>query len=213
MRILQLWRSLPEITDMNRNIVIYGASGHGKVIADIAKLRGYENIIFYDDDKNKTVLDSYQVVHDLADYKDYDMFIAIGSNSTREMISNKYHDRLVTLIHPSAVIAKDTSIGKGVAIMAQAVVNSGTVVHDGVIINTYASIDHDNQIDEYSHISVAAHTAGTVHIGKRVFAGIGSLLTNNISVCDDVTIGAGAVVIKDIAEAGTYVGIPAWKIK
>ncbi|MBR4461162.1 MAG: acetyltransferase [Erysipelotrichaceae bacterium] len=196
---------------MNKKLVIYGASGHGKVAADIARLNGYEEIIFYDDDLGKSVLGPYQVIHDFKGYEDYDLFIAIGDNATREKISLRMKKEIITLVHPAAVIAEDVTIGKGVVVMAKAVVNSGTVLRDGVIVNTCASIDHDNRINEYVHISVNAHTAGTVTIGKRTFIGMSVSIINNITICEDALIGAGALVVDDIREAGTYIGIPAKK--
>ena len=194
---------------MNRKLIIYGASGHGKVVADIAKRNGYQDIVFFDDDKEKHRLGIYDVVHSFDGLEDYDLFVAIGSNKTREMISKRTDKEQISLIHPNAVISEDVQIGKGVVVRAGAVINAGAVIEDGVIINTCASIDHDNVIGEFSHISVGAHTAGTVSIGKRVFVGAGSTIINNICVCDDVLIGAGAVVVKDILEPGTYIGVPA----
>ena len=196
---------------MNKKLVIYGASGHGKVAADIARHNGYEEIVFYDDDIQKTELGQYQVIHDFHGYENHDLFIAIGDNATREKIALKMNRDLVTLIHPSAVIGEDVKIGKGVVVMAKAVINSGTVLGDGVIVNTCASIDHDNRIGSYAHVSVNAHTAGTVTIGKRSFIGMSASIINNISICDDVLVAAGALVIEDIGEAGTYIGIPAKK--
>ncbi len=196
---------------MNRKLVIYGASGHGKVVADIARHNGYEEIVFFDDDAQKTSLGRYQVIHDFEGYEDHDLFIAIGDNVTREKISLRMNKEIVTLIHPAAAIGEDVKIGNGVVVMAKAVVNSGTVLGDGVIVNTYASIDHDNWIGDYAHISVNAHTAGIVTIGKRSFIGMSASIINNISICDNALVAAGALVVEDIREAGTYIGIPARK--
>lgn len=195
---------------MNK-LIVYGASGHGKVIVDIAKLNGYKDIIFYDDDLSKNEFDNYKVIHEFPD-EDYDLIIAIGNNSTRESISKKTNKELISLIHPDTTIAEDVKIGKGVVIMARAVINPGTVIGDGVIVNTYASLDHDNIVKDYCHISVNAHTAGNVMIGERCFVGIGANIVNNINVCDDATIGAGACVVNDIIDNGTYVGVPAKKL-
>ncbi len=192
---------------MNK-LIIYGASGHGKVIADIAKRNGYRDIVFFDDDPDKKELDGYQVMHEFPD-DDYDLIVGIGDNRTRQMISERTNKELVTLIHPDSSIGENVSIGQGTVVMAGAVINSGTVIGRGVIINTCASVDHDNRIGDYCHISVNAHAAGTVHIGKRCFIGMGSNIINNITICDDVLLGAGAVVIDDIMEEGTYVGVPA----
>ena len=192
---------------MNK-LIIYGASGHGKVIADIAKLNGYRDIAFFDDDPLKNELDGYMVMHDFPD-DDYDLIIGIGDNRTRQLISERTDKELVTLIHPDSSIGENVSIGKGSVVMARAVINSGTIIGKGVIINTCASVDHDNRIGDYCHISVNAHTAGTVHIGERCFIGMGSNIINNISICDDVLVGAGAAVVDDIIEKGTYIGVPA----
>lgn len=196
---------------MNR-LVIYGASGHGRVIADIARRRGYTDIIFYDDDPKKNAIDGYEVIHKLDDSQ-YDLIIGIGDNATREKISNKTDRRLVTLIHPDASIGENVQIGEGSVVMARAVINSGTRIGKGAIINTCASIDHDNRIADYVHVSVNAHTAGTVSIGERTFLGMSSSVINNIDICEDVLVGAGAVVTDDIKESGTYIGCPARKIR
>ena len=196
---------------MNKKLLIYGASGHGKVAADIARHNGYEEILFYDDDIQKNDLGQYKVIHDFHGCEDHDLFIAIGDNATREKISLRMQRQLVTLIHPTAVIGEDVQIGQGVVVMAKAIINPGTILGDGVIVNTCASIDHDNRIGNYAHISVNAHTAGTVTIGERTFIGMSASVINNISICDDALIGAGALVVEDIREAGTYIGVPAKK--
>lgn len=194
---------------MNK-LIIYGASGHGKVIADIARLNGYKDIVFCDDDLSKNEFDGYAVIHELPQ-EEYDLVIGIGDNKTRQKIAQRVNHPLVTLIHPEAVIAKDSEIGEGTVVMAKAVINSGTKVGKGVIVNTYSSLDHDNIIHDYVHISVNAHTAGTVEIKERCFIGMGSNIINNINICEDVTIGAGSTVVKDIDEPGTYIGSPARK--
>ena len=205
-------KCLQETTDMKKKLVIYGASGHGKVAADIARLRGYEEIIFCDDDPLKNEFQSSRVIHSLKEEDDYDLFIAIGDNKTRQVITERCGIKPVSLIHPGAVIASDCRIGDGVIVMANVVINSGSDIGDGAIINTCSSVDHDNIIGEYCHISVNAHTAGTVHLGRRVFVGIGANIVNNVSICDDVIIGASSAVIHNIEEKGTYVGIPAHKL-
>ena len=90
--------------------------------------------------------------------------------------------------------------------------SSCTRIGKGCIINTGATVDHDNQIGDYVHISPGVHLAGTVNIGKGVWLGIGSIVSNNLHVADDCMIGVGAVVIKDITESGTYVGNPARRL-
>ena len=197
---------------MNNKIIIYGASGHGKVVAEVAELSGYKEIVFFDDDISKKKNGKYNVIHSFPD-DEYDLVVAIGDNATREKISKSISRKQVSLIHPNAVVSSDVVIGDGVVVLANAVIGAGTRIGSGVIINTCASVDHDNYIDEYVHVSVNAHTAGTVQIGKRTFLGINSAIINNVSITDDVVVGAGAIVTNDIEESGVYIGIPAKKTK
>lgn len=203
---------------MKDKIVIIGASGHGKVIADIAKLNGYKEIVFLDDDMSKHKNGLYDVVgtsKDIGSYKDeYDCIIAIGNNTIREKI---YHDlkeiKQTVLIHPSAVIDKTVVIEEGTVVMANAVINADTKIGKGCIINTAATVDHDCIIGEFVHISPGVHIAGTVHIENRTWIGIGSSVVNNLTICNDCIIGAGSTVVKDIKTSGTYVGCPARMVK
>lgn len=200
-----------------KNLVIIGASGHGKVVADIASLNGYENIVFLDDNKGIEKCGRYNVVGNSGNISDYDcdFFVAIGNFKVREQIMEKLEQsgkNIATLIHPSAVVGQDVSVGVGSVVMAGAVINPCTTIGKGCIVNTCSSIDHDNVISDYVHVSVGAHLAGTVQIGAHTWIGVGATVSNNISICNDNMIGAGAVVVKDIKTSGTYIGVPA-KIK
>jgi len=193
---------------LNRLIII-GASGHGKVIADIAVKNGYEDIVFLDDNEDITECAGFQVVGKTESAKnmDGDKIVAIGNASIRERIQNDI--KTITLIHPNAVISRRVTIGEGTVVMAGAVINSDTVIGNGCIVNTGASVDHDCVIGDFVHVSVGAHVAGTVSIGNRTWIGAGATVKNNIDICADCMIGAGAGVINDIVERGVYVGIPA----
>lgn len=197
---------------MNKLIII-GASGHGKVIADIAVKLGYENIVFLDDDAAIKECAGFPVVGktDEAINMDGDKVVAIGNARIRERISKNI--KIVSLVHPDASISRRVKIGEGTVVMAGAIINSDTVIGDGCIINTGASVDHDCLIDNYCHVAVGAHIAGTCHIGEKTWIGAGATVSNNVTICGDCMIGAGAVVVKDLNESGTYVGSPAKKIK
>ena len=193
-----------------KRLVIIGASGHGKVIADIAIRNGYEDIVFLDDDQNIKECAGFPVVGKTTEGVKMagDKIVAIGNAKTRERIQAELND-VVTLIHPNAVISRRVTIGKGTVVMAGAVINSDAVIGDGCIINTGSSVDHDCRIEHYCHISVGAHVAGTCAIGARTWIGAGTTISNNVNICGDCIIGAGAVVVKNIRETGTYVGVPA----
>lgn len=187
-------------------LTIIGASGYGRVVADIAKMNGYDEIVFLDDDETATSCGSYPVVGTTDKLVAGDVFIAIGNAATRERLSK--NRKLITLVHPNAVIAEEAEVGVGTVVMAGAVINPGVRVGRGVIINTSSSIDHDCVINDYVHVSVGAHLCGTVRVGEKTWIGAGSTISNNVNICGNCMIGAGAVVIKDIDFPGTYVGVP-----
>lgn len=205
---------------MKDKLIIIGASGHGKVVADIAiKMNNWENIAFLDDDETVKICMDFDVIGKSADAIKYkneaDFFVAIGNNSVREKVQEELMDEglnVVSLIHPSVVLATDVEIDIGTAVMAGVVINSSTRIGKGCIINTSSSLDHDNVIDDYVHISPGASLAGTVRVGKGSWLGIGSVVSNNVNICSGCKVGAGAVVVNDITKSGTYVGVPVRRI-
>ena len=200
---------------MNRLIII-GAGGHGKVIADNALKNGYTDISFVDDCATGDcmgfpIIGTSAEIESLNDGKT-DFIIGIGNNSIRKMIAEKYDVNWVTLIHPSAQISVNVSFEKGTVVMAGAVVNVCTKIGKHCIVNTGAVIEHDNVIEDYAHISPRAALGGTVCIGECTHIGIGAVIKNNITVHKECVIGAGAVTVRNIEHCGTYVGVPAKEI-
>ena len=198
---------------MNR-LIILGASGHGKVIADIAKKRGYRDIVFLDDDPSVRTCAGYAVEGPCGRLAgtDGDVAVAVGNAKIRKRLMEQAEGRgrhFPVLIHPSAVVAEDAAIGAGTVVMAGAVINPGAVLGKGCIVNTSSSVDHDCRIGDYVHVSVGAHLAGTVEVGDGTWIGAGAVVSNNIRICADCMVGAGAVVVKDLRTPGTYVGVPA----
>lgn len=204
-----------------KRIVLVGASGHGKVSAEIAKLNGYGDIIFLDDNLDVKRCSNYNVVGSTSDFyqfinDDTEFFVSIGNHEIRKQIQEKIENAggtIKTLIHPQATISEDVSFGAGTVVMAGAVINPGTKIGKGTIINTSSSVDHDCTIGDWCHVAVGSHICGTVSVGVGCWIGAGSIVSNNISVCDEVFTGAGAIVVHDIQEPGTYVGVPAKRIK
>lgn len=204
---------------MRKSVVILGASGHGKVIADIIIKSGDNVQGFLDDADNlpKQILGVPVLgkIDEYIKYLDCEFIIAIGNAKIREMIVSKLNDevRWYTAIHPSAIISGlGVEIGEGTAVMADAILNSGATIGKHCIINTGAIIEHDNHLEDYVHISPNATLAGTVNVGNRTHIGVGAVVRNNLNICNDTTVGAGAVVVKNITVPGVYMGVPAeWK--
>lgn len=204
------------ISDGNKQLIIIGASGHGRSAANVAiKMKRWDSIAFLDD--NAEVIESMgiKVIGKASDASLYsreaDFFVAIGNNKARQRVMEDCEVQGITLavlIHPSAVLGECVTIESGTIVMAGAIINCCASIGKGCIINTGATVDHDGVVEDYVHISPGANVAGTVRIGRGCWLGIGSVVSNNISITEGCIIGAGSVVIKDLTEAGTYIGIP-----
>lgn len=205
---------------MKNKLLIIGASGHGKVVADIAlKMNKWKSIAFLDDDENIKLSIGIEVIgksNEVEKYiKDCDIFVGIGNNTIRKKIQEDLEVKgasIPSLIHPSAVLGKQVKVAPGTVIMGGVVINCDTIIGKGCIINTSTTLDHDNVIDDFVHISPGSHLAGTVNVGRGSWLGIGTIVSNNINITSDCRVGAGAVVVKDITETGTYLGVPARRI-
>lgn len=210
---------------MSNNVVIIGAGGHSKVIADIVIKSGDNLLGFLDDNKeigtviikdtNHTVIGRIEDCIKISEVNsDVSFIIGIGNNQTRKIIAEKYKDiKYYTAIHPSSQIAVDVDIEEGTTIMANACINAAAKIGKHCIINTASIVEHDNQISDYVHLSPNVTSCGTVTIGELTHIGAGTTIKNNINITDECIIGAGAVVVKDIQEKGTYAGVPAKKMK
>ncbi len=201
---------------MSNRLVIIGAGGHGKVVADIALKNGYSDICFVDDNASCKCM-GFSIAgkcEELSSFDDgqTDFIIAIGNNYIREKISKAYDVPWTTLIHPSAQIGENVQIGKGTVVMANAVINVCAQIGLHCIVNSGSVVEHDNILEDYVHICPKAALGGDVNIGKLTQIGIGATVINQIDICECCMVGAGAVVVKSINESGTYVGVPAGRI-
>lgn len=196
------------------NLAIIGASGHGKVVYDIAKsIHCYDRIVFLDDNPTKKI-NNWLGTCDLAErlVNDFDFIIAIGNYNIRREITEKLEEMgafIATLVHNDAVIGSDVVIENGTVVMAGAVINSSSKIGKSCIINTASSVDHDCKLGDYVHVAVGAHLCGTVAVGDNTWVGAGATVINNIEICEDCFLGAGAVVVKNITTSGKYIGVPA----
>lgn len=201
-----------------KRIILIGASGHGKVCAEIAKLTNrYNEILFLDDNPLEKKCNGYDVVGTANNFYEYirddtEFFVSIGNAGIRKDLQErivKAGGNIATLTHPNVVTSCDTQIGEGTVIMAGTVINTCSEIGKGCIINTASSVDHDCIIGDYCHIAVGAHICGTVNVGDMTWIGAGATVINNVFIASKTIIGAGAVVVKDIERKGKYLGIPA----
>jgi len=191
---------------MSKSIYIYGASGHGLVVADIARACGYDDVIFVDDGENK-----YPTFEDIKRTSGIPIAFGIGSNSIRAKLFQKVQNsgfEIVSLIHPSSVISPSATIGKGTVVMPHVVVNAKATIADGVILNTSCVLEHECIIDDFVHISPNVALAGDVKVGKYTHIGIGSNVIQGIIIEKNVIVGGGSMVIRNIEDNQKVVGIP-----
>ena len=205
-----------------KRLAILGAGGHGKVMADIAECSGWEEVVFFDDAfPQKTMLEGWPIVGNtqafLSSMNDYDgCIVAIGNNitrldKTRYLISSGAP--IISLIHPTSVVSKYSSIELGSVVMANAVINPFSKIGLACIVNTSATIDHDCQLQEAVHVSPGANLAGSVKVKDCTWIGIGASVNQCLSIGKHVIIGAGSVVVNDIPDNVISVGIPSKVIK
>jgi len=193
-----------------KELYIYGASGHGKVIFDVASSLDYKILGFIDDTKGGKFLG--QKIYKPAELpKSANIFLAIGDNKHRKELSQKLGNSFSfpSLIHPSATISSSATIKTGTCIMPNVVVNSCAKIGEFCILNTACVIEHDCVIGNFTHIGGNSYLAGNVKVGNECFLGFNSGVRQGLKIADGVTLGAGAVTVKDLNEKKVYIGVPA----
>jgi UDP-perosamine 4-acetyltransferase len=117
--------------------------------------------------------------------------------------------RVVSVVHPSAVVSSSARLGVGAVVLANAVIGPMATLGDNVIVNSAAVVEHDCQIADHCHIAPGALLAGGVRVGPRSHVGLGACLIEKISVGADSIVGAGAVVVADVTDGVVVAGVPA----
>ncbi len=211
---------------MQTKLVLWGASSHAIVIADIIRLRGDYEIVGFLDDINlhrhktefcgATILGGREQLDTLKDQNVRHLLMALGNNRGRLRLSQLARTKgfaLATAIHPMTAIAADAQVGEGTVIMAGAVVNSGARIGENAIINTLAGVEHECVIQDGVHVSAGARLGGNVTVGLATTIEIGATVGAHVIIGADSVIGAGAVVLKDIPDGVLAYGIPARVIR
>ena len=189
-----------------KSIYIYGASGHGLVVADIAKSCGYKEIIFIDDGEN-----NYPSFDKIKDNNGIPIVFGVGVNTVRKKLFDKVESagfEIVTLVHKTATIASSVAIGKGTVVMPHVVINAKSTIGNGVILNTSSVIEHENIIGDFAHISPNVALAGNVTVDENTHIGIGSNVIQGVKIGGNCIIGAGSVIVTDIPDDVLCYGNP-----
>lgn len=191
---------------------LFGASGHGKVVVEVAEAAAIEVKGFIDGNTSLDSLFEYKVIHEVpAEGK---VFLSMGSNATRKKIAeNNPVLNYPTLVHPKTIISKRAFVDVGTVIMGGVTINSGVTIGKHCIINTNSSIDHECTIHNYVHISPNVALAGDVEVGEGTHIGIGACAIQGVRIGKWCTIGAGAVIIRDVPDYAVVVGNPGKVIK
>jgi sugar O-acyltransferase (sialic acid O-acetyltransferase NeuD family) len=198
-------------------LLIFGAGGHGRVVADAALRSGHWSAVSASD-RDGLKCQGYlspgvpmmlpeQVPSNWA------VHMAIGNNEGREREAACWGvKRLVNVIHPAASVSGEARLGQGCFVAAMAVIAPGALVGTGVIVNHGAIVDHDVVVGDFTHVAPHVTLGGSVKLGKNILLGAGCTVLPGLTVTDGVVIGAGAVVCRHIEQAGTYIGVPARRI-
>lgn len=203
-------------------LVVWGASGHAKVVADIIRLRGEYEIVGFLDDVNPLshggeffgarILGGVEQLENLREQGVSYMIVGFGQCDARlktAEIIKRNGFLLATAIHPAAVVARDVVIPCGSVVAAGAVINPGCIIGENVIINTGARVDHDCRIADGAHICPGVVLAGNVTVGKGTWVGLGANVIEKITIGAFSFIGVGSVVTGDIPDGVAAFGSPA----
>lgn len=203
-------------------VIIVGAGGHGRVVADALQAAGRSVLGFTDNDPSAwgttpcgaPVLGNDDV---LRQHEPQSVLLANGLGTTR--VSTLRRDvflklkaqgyRFATVVHPSATVSPRASIEEGCQVMARAVVQVGATVAANTILNTGTIVDHDCAIGAHTHVATGATLSGGVTVGENCHIGAGATVIQGVSLGDECLVAAGAVVVRDAAARSRLAGVPA----
>ena len=201
-----------------KDVVIFGAGGHAKVVVDTCRSTGLWRPVACLGESRWSDVAGVPVAAEIGASSWLDRgvshcIIAIGNNRIREKVGDAAVAagfELVTIVSPFSYVSQTAVLGAGTVVMAGAVIQTEAVLGSMVIVNTGASIDHECQLGRAVHVAPHATLCGNVVVGERAWIGAGATLIEGMQIADDVFIAAGAAVVCDVRMASTRVGgVPA----
>ena len=195
-------------------ISIYGASGHAKVVLDIAKSINLVVAGVYDDNAVLQQLAGFPIQRPQKGVKISNVIITIGDNAIRKTIAQRKDLTLATcLVHPSAQVGGAVFIGEGTVVMPNVVINNSAIIGKNCILNTSSVIEHDCELGDFAHLSPNATLAGGVSVGEGTHIGSNAVVIPGVKIGKWAVVGAGAVILRDIPDYAVVVGNPGKIIK
>jgi sugar O-acyltransferase (sialic acid O-acetyltransferase NeuD family) len=204
-----------------RRIFVYGAGGHGKVVADILACKAESEFAGFVDDREEMwgarviglpVFGDGQWLREEAGRSRVAVALGVGNGRARRQIAERcaaWGVGILTLVHARAVVSRSAQLGCGTVVMAGAVVNSDARVGAGAIVNSGAVVEHDVEIGHYAHIAPRAAMGGAARLGEFSHLGMGAVVLERVRVGSHAIVGAGAVVVKNLPDEVVAMGVPA----
>jgi acetyltransferase EpsM len=210
----------PAARDRRTPIFLFGAGGHGRSVFEVIERQGlYEVVTVLDDAsppgtpfRGLSITGGRERFQEVFEEGPREGFVAVGDNSDRERLTTdalRAGLSFVTLVDPSAQIARGVRVGRGTVVMPCVVVNVGAVVEEHAILNTSCSVDHDTVVRAFAHLSPGVHVSGECELGASCHIGIGATVVQCVRIGERARIGAGAAVIHDVPDDAVAVGVPA----
>ena len=205
----------------SRRILVYGAGGHGKVVADMFIARGAGEFGGFVDDREESwgnkvmgfpVLGNGEWLREEAVHSRIAIALGIGDNRSRQLLADRcaqWGIEILTVLHPAATVSCSAQLGRGTAVMAGAIVNPDARVGAGVIVNTGCVVEHDVEIGDYAHVAPNATMGGASCLGALSHLGLGAVVLQGIRIGAQTVVGAGAVVVENLPDHVVATGVPA----
>ena len=210
-----------------KKLIIVGAGDFGREVSWVVErinvqAATWELLGFVDDtpEKQGTVIDGYPVLGPIsmleAVTEEVWVVCSIGTGRTRRkvmerVLANK-NLHPATLIDPAAIVGRNARVGEGCVVCAGTVLAISSRLEAHTIVNLNCTIGHDTVLDPFCTVHPGTNVSGKVHVGACTDIGTGTKIIQGLSVCSECTLGAGSVVVRNITEPGTYVGVPARRI-